>query len=894
MPAYYASRYPYLEAIIAEGTRLPRAETYLKTPNVTRNPALPTKHPIYVIQHNHFDPIWRRCWDRSFDYRGKRMRSYADIEERVINAWLETAKRGAAFSEGQAVVFRKYLERNPDRLADLRKLVKGGLIDLTAAGETVADTNMPSGETLLRNLVMGQLYFEETFGVIPSVGWLEDAFGQSAQMPQLFRGVECTSVQRLSYKRVPGDYWRGLDGSVVYTGLPGSCDVGTCVKNPPCPACNGMGCDDCEQSGFVGAARIDDEAAMNAFVADHVTEPCTLISLGGEETMPNPRVVELVERARREHGVDIRFGGYGEVTKHLNSQLAAVDDPNVEASGQVEANPVSTGCYVTRIRIKQEFRRIENMLNSAERWAAVAHLLGAEYPTECLTEAWRSLLFAAFHDAITSTHVDQAYYELQDMLSEAEHEATHVLADSLASIGEHIEADPCEDYVLLFNSQSWERDDPVTVTLSGTTGCPVVRDASGAEVPVLDVIAQGADTLVTFRPPKVPALGYAALNVVTDGKPMDSGEVTHGPGEIENEFFTVRVSDRGIESILDKRTGREAFDTSSYCVNELLLEEDIGHPWGTMQPPGPAERLAQYTTGTTIRKSAGLGEITVTGQYKGDDPNVKVLTWRQSIKLYAGYDRIDFVTSIDWDTAQRRIRVAFPTGIKTNSGVYSIPYGAVSRSAYEPDMNNMSSTNGDWPAVNWVDVYDEDADRGVALINTGTPSHKVEDGVLYMSFLRSPTDSWCLNEPEFYDCPDFDGARDAGSHEFAYSLIPHSGDWRAAGIEKRGREVNCPLQACGLAPSGKGKLGLTHSFITFDAGDNVIVTAIKKAERGNGVVVRLAETSGRPGSASISIPNAGKKLDLVNYLERHPEPVSGSISLGPFKVVTCLFGGSRR
>jgi len=847
---------------------------------------LATTNPIYVIQHNHFDPIWRRCWDRPFDYRGKRIRSYADIEEHIINDWLRNAAKGAAFSEGQSVVFRKYLERNPDRLGEMQKLVKEGLIELTAAGETVADTNMPSGETLLRNLVMGQLYFDETFGVVPSVGWLEDAFGQSAQIPQLFRGVECTSVQCLSYKKVPGQYWKGLDGSVIYMGIPSSHYVGTFVKNPACPMCSGVGCEKCDGIGFAEAATITDDE-ISAALAE-AGDPCKLVTVGGEEAIPSERIAELVEKAR-EAGAAVEFGGYEKVLSHLSEELARIDDPSLETPDQVEANPVSTGCYVTRIGIKQGFRRVENLLNSAERWATVAYLLGAEYPSECLTEAWRSIVFVAFHDAITSTHVDQAYYELQDMLADAEHEASHILGDALEAIGEHVNADADKDYLMVFNSESWERDDPVTVTLSGTHGCPTLRDASGKDVPVIDVTARGEDVCVTFRPPKVPALGYTAVEVIPDTKPVDSGEVTQGPGEIENEFLRIRVSERGIESIFDKRTGREAFDTSAYLVNELILEEDIGHPWGTMKAPSFAHGLGQYTTGVQIRRRAGLGEVIVTGQYKGDDPNVKVLTWRQSIKLADGYDRVDFETVVDWDTAQRRIRVAFPTGIKTDSGVYAIPYGAIERSAYEPDMNQMPSTNGDWPAINWVDVYDEGDDRGVALINTGTPSHKVEDGVIFMSVLRSPTDSWCLNEPEFYDLPDFDGARDAGVHEFSYSLIPHSGDWRRAHIEKRGREANCPLYACGLESIGDGKLGLTHSFLTFDATDNVIVTAIKKAEGSDGVVARIAETGGKPGKASVAIEGAGRMVELVNFLEREPRRMSGAMELGPFKVLTCLF-----
>lgn len=846
--------------------------------------------PVFIIQHNHFDPIWRRCWDWSFDYKGKRIQPYADLEEYVIDIWMKSAKKGAAFSEGQAVVFRKYLERNPNRLKDMKSLVKKGIIDLTAAGETVADTNMPSGETLLRNLIMGQLYFQEIFGMIPTVGWLEDAFGQSAQIPQIFRGCECDQVQRLCYKQVSGKYWKGLDGSVLYIGgVPGFHSVGSCVKLPPCTECCGTGCECCEGYGIdFDAGRISDEELTAAFSTEHHGDPCSLICIGGEESIPNPHIVELLEKARKEHGFDLRFGGFNAVSELIAGDIARVNDPNVETTDQVEANPVSTGCYVTRIRIKQDFRRVENFVNAAERWATVAHLMGKEYPIECLTEAWRNLLFVAFHDAITSTHIDAAYYELLDMLSEAEHEAAHVLYDSIGVIEQSITADPDKDYLLVYNSESWERTDPITLTLTGTRGRPLLTDNCGHELEIFDVRAQGEDIQISFRPPRVPALGYAAIQVVPDIRPIDSGDITSAPGEIENEFFTIRVSEHGIESILDKRNGMEVFDTNDYLVNELILEDDAGHPWGTMQPPSFEERLGKYTTSVKIRKTRGLGEIILTGQYKGSDPNTAALAWRQTARLYAGYDRIDFSTDVDWDTAQRRIRLAFPTRIKTSDGIYSIPYGAVKRWKYQPEMDRLPSTNGDWPAINWVDLYGEGENYGVALLNTGVPSHKIENGVLFMSILRSPTDSWCLNEPEYYDCPDFDGARDAGVHEFTYSLIPHLGDYRAAGIERRGREVNTPLLVHIPEFGKEGTLGLTHSFLKLDAPDNVIVSAIKKTDRSDAAVIRLAETAGAPAEVLLHLENAGKKTVLTNFLERSPKPVSGKIKLDPWKIITVM------
>ena len=840
---------------------------------------------VYISQHNHFDPLWRRCWDRAFDFKGKHYRSYADIEERVMNAWLDSAKRGAGFVEGQAVVFRKYLQRNPDRLEEIQDLVNKGLIELIACGETVSDTNMPSGETLLRNLVLGQRYFEDTFGIIPALGSLEDAFGQSAQLPQLFRGVECKIVHGLCYKPVQGPYWKGLDGSVVFIGAPPGRHTGHCDKTPPCPTCGGAGCKSCNDSGLADGPPVTDDSLRQALREDYSQYPFTIIAAGGEEATPNPNLPEIVAQARRDLGVDFQFGAVRPILERFADEIARVDDPTVEVADQVEGNPACAGCYVTRIKVKQRMRRVENLVNTAEKWAAVAYMLRADYPSDTLLHAWRSVVFVGFHDAITSTHLDQPYFELLDMLADAEGAANNVLDKAFAHIESHIPAE-VKDRIVVYNSDSWERSDPVTFVFPNTQGAPTLKDHLGAELRVLDVSATGTEVSVTFMPPEAPPLGYAVIEVIPDSRPIHRGDTVNGPGSIENDFFTIGVSDKGIHSILDKRVGAEILDTAGYLANELILEEDVGHPWGATKPPAFQERLGEYTTGVKIRKAENTQEIIITGQYKGRDENVKILTWRQSVKLYAEVDRIDFHTEIDWDTAQRRIRVAFPTNIKTDDAVYAIPYGALKRSKYEPEFIDGPATNGDWPAVNWVDVYSAREDRGVALINTGAPSHTIVDGALFASLLRSPADHWCLNEPEYYDCPDFDGARDAGRHEFSYSLIPHGGDHGAANIEKRGREINNPLICRFFAGCGHGKLGLQHSFLRLDAADNVIVTAIKKADRDSSIIVRLAETAGRNGEASVSLQGAGAKASLVNFLERHPEPAPDKISLTPFKILT--------
>ena len=844
--------------------------------------------PIHVVQRNHLDSLWQRCWNRSFDYQGKRYRSYADLQEHIINLFLANAKQGVAFAEGQSVVFRKYIERNPGRLGEIRELVQNGTIELFMSGEIVCDTNMPSGETLLRNLVLGQQYFMETFGVMSVIGSLEDAFGQSAQMPQLFRGVGCKMAANLSRKRVPGKYWKGLDGSVVFIGgvFPAHY-VGHWTKVSPCPACSGMGCDECGGRGLADMAGLPDDDIWRELTADFGDAPFGIFILGGEEAIPNIRLPEMMERAKKEFGLDFVNGLLTKTLDFCADDIARIDDKAIEVSDQVESNYIYTGCYVSRIKIKQELRRVENLVNTAERWATIAHILGMQYPHDDLLTAWRHLAFLGFHDAVTGTHLKQPYYELLDMIADVDCRMENVLELSLDTIEQRIKGEKDKQYLVLFNSDSWERNDPITV-VADTHGIPKLTSSTDGAIEVLDISAEGNNVAFTFKA-STPALGYSVIEVTPDSAPINSGIITNGLGEVENEFYTIQVGDKGIESIFDKRSSRMIVN-DGYLINEMLLEEDKGDFWGTSEAPPPAIRLGEYTTSVKIRRAENVSEVMITGQYKGDDPGVKILTWRQSMILYKGYDRIDFHTEIDWDTERRRIRLAFPTGIATDEAYYSIPYGVLKRGKYEPEYDTNYGTNGDIPAVNWIDVFDESKDFGVALINTGTPSHKVEDGVIFLSVLRSPADLWSVSEEDYDHCLDFDDGRDQGSHNFLYSLILHNGNYASANIELRGREVNNPLICRSLSGSKNGDLGQTHSFMKLKATDNVLIAAIKKAYKDDSMIVRLAETEGDSGEFSIEIDGAGGNKETINFIETDAQPAVGKIAMEPFKIVTVRLG----
>jgi alpha-mannosidase len=860
---------------------------------------MPKKKPrVYVVLHNHFDPIWRRCWDRDFVYQGRCYRSYAVLEDVIITRWLDMARKDpVTISEGQAAVLRKYIERHPERLAEIRQLVAGGRCEVTGAGETVVDSNIPCGETLVRNYALGILWNEDVLGAKTEVCWLEDAFGQSAQMPQIMRGCELRFATRLSYSVVPGPYWRGLDGSVV-------CKVddfpvrgaGTNVKYAPHHPCNGYGCEECYFTGMVPDPGIPADMIENALEnLDTGKTGWGIVLVGGEEHLPTPKFANVVQKvARKDQTREYRHGTFADVALELSDPLKALDDPKLKCSEEVEGNPTSSGCLVTRIRTKQETRRAEALLLSAEHLATrVMAVLHETYPQADLDGAWRTLCFTQFHDAVTATHINAAYFELMDMFSDIAEKATRARRPAIEAIERRLRTNQCDGSpVVVFNTTNLQRTDLVETTI--VLDAPVreertarITDSQGKKMSVETASPtfrdDGREVRVSFVAEGVPGCGEAVYYVARGPrvrKALSRGRV------IENEFFRVVRRQNTIGGIADRSTGKSVFPNPAFPVNTLFLEDDGGDPWGTIRPPEFRENLATHNLQAYRDDLGDTQRLVIEGRYQGEDPNVIGLAWKQEILLRPGIKRIDFVTMVDWDTRSRRLRVGFPARAKGDRARYGIPYGNLERGPYKPRYWHHNMPNGDWPATHWVDI--KTPEGGIALLNRGLLSHRVQDGALFLSLLRSPEDRFCLNEPEFYDCPDYDGALDRGRHRFEYALYPHPGDFRGADVPSAAWGFNHPLISLpttrhdGEEPTPEGWIQVE--------GTGVILSAVKKAEKGNKVVLRLFESFGKPTKAVVQTSFPVAQWEEANLLERRRKKLKANhpIPLRPYEIKTLL------
>lgn len=833
-----------------------------------------------VVRYNHFDPMWRRCWDRPFLDGDQTFVSYRDIE----TAWLDDAldamrDSGDCCMVECAWVLRHYLDRRPERLSELRQYAQNGRFELLASGENIIDVNLVHGETLVRNLLLGLTWAEQTLGVRPTTGWHMDGFGSSAQMPQLFRGVGIRWIAALSYRMPDAPYWRGLDGSCVlcrpdgvYTETGGS-HSRAFRKHPPCPECRGTGCVRCDHRGFQPYRQ-----ELDAPPTDLSDSRVRLVALWGEEILPGKHVSQAIHDLNRSDGpLTYRQGVYRDLQAHMTDWLDAVDaPPDGQVSSTVENNPTQCGCWVSRIRCKQRHRAAEHALLRAETWDT---LLAGGAHSQVLRDAWRRLTFSAFHDAITGTHIDAAYHELMDTLDGVTNDADRVLQDVIS-------ASPDERTVTVWNHHPYAVTAPVTFTVSGLWS-GATSESDNSTLPVYALSHDDNTTCITLGV-TVPAWSASALRL-TDGPAYRDITVETSPGRVSCGGYSIWAGEHGLQQVVHGGFGPVSED-AELPFGALTLETDEGDPWTTRSLDRHTQSLAQYTRLEQIEHTPNCVRICYAGAHPANHDftkyNAKVtwLSWRQVFTLYTDLPWLQVDTEVEWYTHDRRLRLVFPTRTGANRGVYEIPCGLLERDRYDQTSVEFGNGNGDWPAVHWAGIQTDT--HTMAVLNAGTPSYRIADGQIVVSLLRSPTVPCCLLEPESYTAYNYLGMMDHGVHRFRHAVCLCPGDWRTNDVSRLAAVFNSKLHA---VPGRSGAARLAWSVNA----QHTEVLCVKPAESGDGIVIRFVERSGRDDTVELRLPEdycQAYRTDLLEAPQAELAVTHGTVHvlMAPWQIQTVL------
>jgi len=477
-----------------------------------------------------------------------------------------------------------------------------------------------------------------------------------------------------------------------------------------------------------------------------------------------------------------------------------------------------------------------------------------------------------------------------------------------------------DDYgdIVVFNPLSWDVSNWVEVDLNFEEGQVYRIEGlkSGDEEIDVEVIRfrRYEDESLSYARigfvANVPALGYRVYKII-EKKPKPSKNFIRIIGNtIQTPYFHVTFSpENGVITVT--KNGKKIFEG-----NELVIDSEVGDLYyhrEEIDTPIKTESGEGVKYGSFriksfwIEKSPLRRVINIeTDYYSLRWPyrlidRLKPMIWRhrfisfrKKIIVYRDLPRIDFIPYVDNRHPRIRLRVRFKTDMKLPEYTCETQFGAINRKTnqyYFKPKGWKEKPSGVYPSLRWIDY--SDGEKGITVINKGNPENEVSDGNVYITLLRSVDVLSNGTAGPMIPVPD---ARELKRYVFSYAVYPHEGDWRQAKSYKQGYEFNYNLIA--LQVPRNRKYRLSRSFLRIEP-DNVILTALKRAEDGDGVIVRFYEAEGSEVKARLTFFREVKEAKVVNMLEETNEEferefgkdvrVDGNVievDMKPFEVVT--------
>ncbi len=751
-----------------------------------------------------------------------------------------------SFLGSQAQHYAWVEESCPALFAKIRERVEEGRWEAGGAMWVEADANCPSGESLVRQIVHGARYWTRRFGARGEQRFLflPDTFGFPASMPQIMRlaGLGTFITNKLHWNatnRFPHTtfVWRGIDGSEVLAHNTPGADYNA-VNTP--------------KELRRGEKNYRETSVGEVARGEHARwlQPFGYGDGGGGPTDWSIRFAELSAACGGLPRVGLSTTDeFCEALARDRTILRArgTDFPCVEGELYLELH---RGTLTTQGWIKRANRRAEESLRRAE----LLLVGGPRRVDECeadraaLDAAWKLVLLNQFHDILPGSSIGWVYEDSRK---------------DFARVGELV------DEVARRASTAW-----IGGTVEGSRGCVcVLNTCSSARRGVVEVGAGAQAKLIWVD--DVPALGVRVVDV--EAERSGPAPVVLRGRSLSNGVVSAEIDDRGRVCSLRCADGPDLArggGARGEGLNQIWLHHDRPHMWDAwdidesalemgvpVESPAAsirAEQASRWRASVRVERALGRASRIV-----------------QTYVLEAGSPRLDVRTWVDWRERHTWLRALFPTAIGSPRASYEIQFGHVERSTGYGTPNERAMF--EVCAHRWMDL--SQAGSGLAILNDGKYGHSCRGGVLALSLLRSPTHP----DPE----------ADQGEHEFTYAMMPHRGDWRAAGVDREAEALNMPLGVLGAGVSGRE--GEVWSLLEArgEGGAGVMVSALKPSEDGRGIVLRVWESHGRGGRIVVDWKAPVRGVERVDVLERplaagrcSHEGGRTTVEVGAFEIVT--------
>lgn len=777
-----------------------------------------------MIGNAHIDPVWLWVWQDGLEVAQSTCRDAITL----LNKYPDYI-----FTRSSAAVYAWIERTDPEIFKEIQRLVAEGRWNIVNGWWVQPDCNIPSGESLIRQGLYGQLYFKERFGKLAKVGFNVDTFGHCGTLPQILKkcGLDYYVFHRpgIHEKTLPNDIfrWQSPDGTRIIAS---------------------------RIDGY-GAGKVEhlEEKVQRALNHCRETGMDIMCYYGRGDHGGGPAedlILKVRELSEKVDDVSISFS----TPDSFFNTIASLDEKLPVVADDLQHH--SRGCYTVVSEIKTANRKLEVSLQNAEKFCAMASLLlGTEYPRMNLRRSWEILLFHQFHDVMGGTSIRPAYDDAAKELGMAQNLADSERDMALETLSAKIQTAGREgQQLLVFNPAYCERDDPIEFhsVLSDDQNLVVV-DEEGVKYPIQVLSSkemEGKKSITGVFIAGLPALGYRVFWIRASQDPPES-DIQVSSNGIGNSLVAIKVDpDTGfLSSIVDKKTGVEFL--AAPC--RPIVVKDESDTWSHDVESFRDEIGTFEMVGTpTIESGPVQASITVTRRYGESE-------LKETYTLHASHPVIECRIELDWHEKHKMLKMSFPAAIEEPRAIYEIPYGTIERDAKGQEE----------PGQRWLDVLGkskEGSDLGLLLLNDCKYGFDVLNSEMRISLVRSPI--YAFHGPRKVESAKNHLYTDQGRHEIRLGLFPHGKVMTEINFDLAEKLNNPPIVY--FSNYHEGSLPSTSSFITPSPG-NIFVGAAKMAEENDRIILRLFESAGKRTDCKVGFPLSGFEFGT---------------SLGPWEIKT--------
>lgn len=839
-------------------------------------------------------------WDREHSRPFEQFRWHLvyNVMDKLLEIFETVPEYKSYMFDGQSLGILDYLDIRPEMEDRVKKYVQEGKLTL-GPFFVGPDEYIPSGESLVRNLLQGHKIAEK-FGGAMKVGYNPDAFGHISQMPQILRGF---SIGSAVFSRGVGEevgkhgtdfVWESPDGSFV---VASHVYYGNATHLPK----------------ELEPAKDRLKQAIDGMIPK--TLPYFLLINGSDGSVPEAHVPEIIKYAN-EHLEETEII-HGTLQQYADLVSSEMDKLN-KYKGELHwgrYNLILYGVYSSRTYLKQANAKTQTLLEKyAEPYAAFAWAVANDdYPMPFFDRAWRLLLQNHFHDTICACSQDKVYHDAMLRYAHSQQIAEKLLERSFKVITREINTESPNiqnsTALIAFNPLNQERSEVATkkiyepIEADGRLQSYIVKDDEGKVIPFQIRNQKIRESFqptfwerqfpygkrirefdISFMTDSVPANGYKTYYLCPESAKNLSTDLIVGDMWMENSFLIVKVNSNGTIDLMDKESGK-VYSGLHFFEDEDSACGEYNHY--TSVNPQVINSLSQSARVSVVEN----GSVCVTFKIEldmmlpeglrddliGRSEKLVLCPITTYVTLNAKSRAVNFKTIVQNNAKDHRLRVRFPSGISSESVDAEGQFHVINRKIKLPEADGwVEKPLPDNANQTFVSV--SDSAHGFTLINKGLVEYSADEGeygvTLSLTLLRGV--GWIGREffvTATYKIPTPD-AQCLGEHQFEYSIYPHEGTWEDAKSWQVAHSFNAPLEVI-ESSLHSGKLPNSFSLFTINP-EELVVSAVKKAEKDDAMIIRLYNVSGKQVLGKLISFKSLKGIQKVNMLEEALEEINHS------------------